>query len=307
MIITKKRIRNIDSYLSNFQEGESARIILRDIERFQDRLVSLGFNLELTVGSTVLPTIVGPVTDYNANGREEKLVNEPKETFYVAQLRTFKDWHRNEHTRLIDMPYERYRKRFHDAPSQELTILETSHGHKALSSEAIEINDENKSLILHTVNMFLEISSECEIVGEDFLSRQQTPITRLNWHILPQGQMPWQSMREPLTELLTKTNVENKEDALNRFEFMNNFSPDFVAIGNGAFNEYVIFGFRDRDLYVLENSKPGNATYIFSNDWQTLSQLTKAEILAEQLQEDRIIHTRRWKQIMRDKLLLEEN
>jgi len=306
MIITKKRIRKIDGYLPNFHEGESARIILRDIERFRDRLVLLGFDPELTVGSSVLPAVVGPVTEYNANGREEKLVAEPMETFSVMQSRIIYDWHRNSHLVTMIRDYKRYRTRFIDAPSQELTVLETNDGNKVLSSEAIVVSDENKPLILHIINVFLEISGECEVVGEDFLSRQQTLIRRLNWHILPRGQMPWQSMREPLTELLTKTNVENKEDALNRFEFMNNFSPDFVAIGNGAFNEYVVFGFQDRDIYVLENSKPGNATYIFNNDWQTLSQLTKAEILAEQLQEDRIIHTRRWKQIMRDKLLIME-
>lgn len=306
MIITKKRIRKIDGYLPNFREGESARIILRDIDRFQSRLISLGFDQELTVGSSVLPTVVGPVTEYNANGREEKLIDEPMETFSVLQTRTIYDWHRNSHLVTINRDYKRYRIRFLNAPSQELTILATNDGHKVLSSEAIVVNDENKPIILHIINVFLEISEECEVVGEDFLSRQQTPIRKLNWHILPQGQMPWTSMREPLTELLTKTNVENKEDALNRFEFMNNFCPDFVAIGNGAFNDYVVFGFQDRNIYVLENSKPGNATYIFNNDWQTLSQLTKAEILAEQLQEDRIIHTRRWKQIMRAKLLIEK-
>lgn len=305
MIITKSRIRKIDSYLTHFQEGESIKIILRDIERFQDRLISLGFDENMAVGSRILPAVIGPVTEYNANGREEKLVDEPKETFSVLQTRTIYDWHSNPHTVTGLRDYERYRTRFIDAPSQELSVVEAIDGSKVLSSDTIEINGGNKLLIQHIVNVFLEICNECEIVDVDFLSRQQTPIIRLNWRVLPEGQMLWQSMREPLTELLTKTNIENKEDALNRFEFMNNFSPDFVAIGNGAFNEYVVFGFRERNLYVLENSKSGNATYIFSNNWEMLSQYTKAEILAEKLQEYRIIHSRRWKQIMREKILLD--
>jgi len=73
-----------------------------------------------------------------------------------------------------------------------------------------------------------------------------------------------------------------------------------TATGNGGFNDYVVFGFNNSDSYVLENSFAGNATYIFNNDWKTLSQLSKAEILAENLQEYRLIHKRNWKQKIRE-------
>ena len=112
--------------------------------------------------------------------------------------------------------------------------------------------------------------------------------------------MPWEQLKEPLMDLLDKTAVESREDSLNRFEFINSFSPDFVATGNGGFNDYVVFGFTDKNLYVLENSFAGNATYIFSSDWQTLSQLTKAEILEENLQEFRLIHKKNWKRSVRE-------
>ena len=44
---------------------------------------------------------------------------------------------------------------------------------------------------------------------------------------------------------------------------------------------------------MFESPESGNAT-IFRNEWEAVSQLTKRQILQEQLQETRIIHTSRW-------------
>jgi hypothetical protein len=64
-----------------------------------------------------------------------------------------------------------------------------------------------------------------------------------------------------------------------------------------------VFGFTDRSLYVLENSFAGNATYIFDKNWEELSQLTKAEILAEKLQKYRLIHRIHWRRNIGDILV----
>ena len=130
----------------------------------------------------------------------------------------------------------------------------------------------------------------CEIVGRDYLSKVKTKIKKVNWHILPQGEMPWERLKHNLNEMLDTVKVEHKEDALNRFEFINKFAPNFVARGNGGFNDYVVFAFEDKNLFVMENAFAGNATYVFKDDWINISQLTKAQILKENLQEDRLIH-----------------
>ena len=38
----------------------------------------------------------------------------------------------------------------------------------------------------------------------------------------------------------------------------------------------------------------GNATYVFEENWEELSKLTKAEIIRGKLQKDRIIHRENW-------------
>jgi len=67
-----------------------------------------------------------------------------------------------------------------------------------------------------------------------------------------------------------------------------------MAVGLGGFSEYIVFGFTRKSRYVFESPETGNATYIFRNEWEEVSQLTKRQILQEQLQEARIIHTSRW-------------
>ena len=89
---------------------------------------------------------------------------------------------------------------------------------------------------------------------------------------------------------------------IDKCEFINSFQPDFRAYGKSGFKGYVIFGFTDRDIYVLESVYPNNATYVFGKNWGELSKLTKAEILNGNLQDVRIIHNNNWQQEIRDLL-----
>ena len=67
-----------------------------------------------------------------------------------------------------------------------------------------------------------------------------------------------------------------------------------MAIGKAGFSGYLIFGFTLRNLYICESAFYVNATYIFESNWEELSRMTKAEILNQELQKDRIIHREGW-------------
>ena len=69
-----------------------------------------------------------------------------------------------------------------------------------------------------------------------------------------------------------------------------------MAIGKGGFGGYFVFGFPKLDIFILESIYLGNATYVFGDDWQRLSQLTKADILNGQLHKERVIHRSGWKE-----------
>jgi len=297
MRVSQSKIQNVDKFLSEFKENENLYVILDNIDSFKDRLIQIGFSHSLPLGEKILPSsLCGIVSDFNANGKYEKLKDLPKETYYKTQSATIKAYGKHDVYITKQQPYKKYRVGLVEvAPSSELSILKDDNNEKIISSDILTLNENNKKVIKHIINLFLELFGECQIVDDEFLSRQKTKIKKVKWNILPQGIMPWVSLKKSLVDLLDKTEVKNKEDTLRRFEYLNSFSPDFLATGNGGFNDYVVFGFKDKNLYILENSFAGNATYIFSSDWETLSQLSKAEILAENLQEHRLIHRKHWR------------
>jgi hypothetical protein len=81
---------------------------------------------------------------------------------------------------------------------------------------------------------------------------------------------------------------------MERFHRVNGYEPSFVAVGRAGFKGYVVFGFPDLNIYILESTQTNNATYVFEENWERLSQMTKAEILNNELHKDRIIHRQSW-------------
>ncbi len=79
-----------------------------------------------------------------------------------------------------------------------------------------------------------------------------------------------------------------------RLEAINKYNPDFAAVGEAGFHGYIILGFKEKNLYTLESLYYGNATYVFGENWEELSKMTKAQVLNESLQKDRIIHREGW-------------
>lgn len=79
MLIQKKRIRNIDNYIPNF-DGRDIYIAhsLPDAGKTD----SIGFSSQRALGEEVLPKILGPITRFNANGKSVPDKTAPKETAY---------------------------------------------------------------------------------------------------------------------------------------------------------------------------------------------------------------------------------
>ncbi|MGL5765359.1 hypothetical protein [Cetobacterium sp.] len=79
----------------------------------------------------------------------------PKETFYVSRLWSWKDWGGNEHSKIILIPRERYQRKQISPPSIELIIGSDKNNNKYIYADTMIYNDENKSIILSTINIFL--------------------------------------------------------------------------------------------------------------------------------------------------------
>ena len=89
-----------------------------------------------------------------------------------------------------------------------------------------------------------------------------------------------------------------------RIRSITQYVPDFIAVGVGGFKDYVVFGFSNTAKFVFESPALGNATYVFKNDWQALSLMSKKQILDGSLHEARVIHNRRWRQSIKEAIQL---
>ena len=129
---------------------------------------------------------------------------------------------------------------------------------------------------------------------------------RLNWKILPPGDIPWSQLKQEMDPFIRKAPKGNQPVILYRLEMINKYQPDFRAVGHGGFNGYIVSGFKKKKIFTLESIFYGNATYVFGDNWEELSKKTKAEILNEKLQKERIIHREGWDSNI-DRLLSSNN
>lgn len=299
MIVTGRRIRNLNRHLGALADGENIIIGLSDLDRFEDQLNQFGFSDDPTDGDTLLPPATfGPVSRYNAEGRYIVHRDQPKETAYRQTEWHWEEWHgpydRVARSKIVDVPYERYPRTYDLPPSLEMTMTTDDAGNRALITPLTTFVEANHSQILHTINLFLEIFGECNIMDENLQSIHQPNIRRVNWKILPEGRMPWDQLKGALHPVIERAPQGNQPVIRYRLQAVNSHKPDFVAVGQGGFEGYIIFAFPERHLFVLECIHFGNATYVFGDDWEKLSQMTKAEILNNDLQQDRLIHRESW-------------
>lgn len=298
MIIRKKRIRTINNNVRGFRRGDHVVVALRDLDRFSNELARAGFSRNLEVGETVLPTAVGPISTFNAEGRYEIHKDQPKETAYRLGEWKWKEFRGRydtvEKSKIVEIPYKRYPRTFIDPPSIELTIAQDDVGNKVVRSTKHNFIESNDGFLIHIVNLFLEVFGECEILREDLTPMAPARLIRLNWEVLPQGRMPWSKLQRHLRPIVERQPQGNRAVIDKRHETISVYDPEFVAVGQGGFDGYVIFGFPSKRLYILESTQINNATYVLDSDWEDLSCMTKAELLDNNLHSERIIHRENW-------------
>ena len=289
MRIQQSRIQNPQTFLHSLPNGSRFQVILTNLEAHSTRLQKIGFSSELRPGEKLLPKVSGPISRFNADGKDVPQKDQPKETCYKTVFtRIFgRSW------QYVTRAYERYPRVHYDAPEEELTI-EVRNGQKVLISRELEYQPNQMDEIKHTINLFLELFGECDILSDVLVQLHAFNIERRNWRVLPQGEYPWEKAKDVLQNVTKMLPAWKREIVDARFELVTNFNPTRIVIGEAGFDGYVIFCFEKQNLYLLESRYTGNATYVFGENWERLATLTKKEILNGQLQLNRIVHTEGW-------------
>lgn len=297
MLIKQSRIKNL-SKLSFIKDNTLTRIGVTNIARFSDKYKTIGFPIELNAGQTVLPKVIGPITRRNSEGFIILNRDKEKEICYRMVEWTYNQWAgRGETVEVTEstvVPYKRYPRTILPPPSIELTVTNGNNNELIIVSPEFQFNKENDKLIIHIINLFLEIFGECQVFDSNKNSIAIPRLIRLNWEVLPKGKMPWEQRKNQIKKFIDKVRGDNKKVVIKRLETINKYNPDFTAIGNAGFSGYIVHGFIDKDIYILESIYTNNATYIFGDNWESISKLTKAEILNSNLHKDRVIHAKDW-------------
>ena len=306
MIISGKRKRKLDKRLLSLVEGEKVIVGLAFNEDIISLLPRIGFTDILNEGETVLPIYNGPISNFNSEGKYLIHRDQPMETAYRQREWTWEQWagyHETEtRTEIVDVPYKRYPRTFISPSSVELSIVKNSENKRYVVAPEQILDLSNPDKLLHIINLFLEIFGYCEVLSKDLKSYVLKNLQRLNWEILPPGKWPWNKIKDKILPIIKQTNRQKQVVIEYRLKVITKFNPEFSAIGRAGFRGYLIFGFPEKNIYALESLFTGNATYIFEENWEYLSKLTKAEILKESLQKDRIIHRKKWDHHINDLL-----
>jgi hypothetical protein len=304
VIIRAKLIRRLDRYLGGISPSATVVVGLPDLERHRTRLEEVGFSEDLAPGERVLPMAVGPRSKFNAEGDHIVHKDRPKERRVVGQ----REWHwkefrgRYDHedmSRIVDVERDCYPRTFVPPPSEELNVALKTNGEKVIVADPTPNDAAHASRLLHVINLFLELFAEAELLTQHLDGYIMGEVRRLNWTLLPEGQMPWEQLKEHLEPRIRRAPGGNQPVLRHRLDTINSYGPTLHAVGHAGFSGYVVFGFPDKGLFVLESIYYGNATYVFGERWEDLSRLTKAQILEGGLEEARLIHREGWSRAVR--------
>ncbi len=297
MIIAKKRIRSLDVNLPGVKPGTTLVFAVKDLGRHAANLVRAGFPNPMTTGVAVLPSARGPVSRFNAEGKYIVHRDRPKETVHHQRDWPHMEWHgpyQVEVNTSVAIPYKRFPRTRVEPPGTEFRLATTTSGELILCLDQIVYDEGNAAVCRHAINLVLEHFGECCVLDHNLDSIIQVEVKRLNWQVLPSGELPFAQIESILRERIPRFDSGKNSVFRNSLAYLNRFKPSFTAVGRAGFTGYVVFGFPEKNDFVCESIHNYNATYVFDSGWEKLSQLTKAEILDQGLQKDRIVHTSGW-------------
>lgn len=299
MRIEQKYIVNLERFLGSIPKGGKFRVIIPIANVSEARLVRAGCPLPASSGNTFLPSIIGKVSRVNAEGEWRVLRDQPKEPRYIRTVRwKWKQWvgrgEHEQHEDDRDIYRDCYPREFIEPQAAELTVLQSGEDF-VLASEILTNASATHERIKHVINLVLELFGQCEIVSADLKHYRPAVERRVNWQMLPPGEYPWDVLHGHLTKALKGRAESTTAIIFDRQATMRAYEPDEIWTGLGGFSDYVAYNFKKRKIVVLESIRRDNAIYVFGSDWQTVAQLTKAQVLSGKLHKERIVHSKGWK------------
>lgn len=258
-----------------------------------DELSLLGLQALPVESEAILPRAIGKHARFNVNGREKIQREIPMEQRSISYILQKTDRYGVLRQRDITRRTKMRQRRHVPAPYEYLEVSSLD-GALLVSSRVLSLESESQELILHIVNMFRELFNSYAITAADDQRASSVPLRKRHWKIVLDKQYSYEEARAILDQILILLPDRHRNAIERRVAIISEHRPDFLAVGQGGFSDYFVFGFTSIAKYLFESTNLGNATYIFRDDWKHLDQLTKKQIRDDDLQHARIVHDGAW-------------
>ena len=248
----------------------------------------------------VPPPTRGKYSSRNVNGYQVVRNDLPIEIHrHMAETPNWGDSCRGTHT--VWLPHKAYPRDLR--PPRELELIlycpdtNASRASFIIAARVDEVLAQASSdfdeRLLADLNLLQENLGACGVEPSCFSLDEYLRTLHLSWDILPPGSRDEAIQRLFQGKPATKS---QKELVGARYDFFQSLNPQKIIVGSSGFRRY--FGaLLEDDLVVFENIQYGNAIYVMYENWETLCQRTRIELLSGRLGEqfDRIVHRNRWK------------
>lgn len=264
----------------------------------------LGITLEndnLIFPTNLIPDVrVGTYSRTNVEGKEIVRKDLPKtlKTVYI-ETPNYGDWTKGSHT--VGQRREVYKRDIIYPKELELKIELLS---EELKSEKfftfrftvdILLNRKGKDFkedLLYSLNLLQENVGASNVFPNQADLAVYLKTINVSWEILPPGDR--ESVVMSILSRLKAPSKEIRNKLVQRYNLLSRLKPIAFISGSNGFRRYFGAQFSDK-LIIFENLEYGNAIYAMFEDWETLSKLSRLELLSGKREGFmRIVHKSGW-------------
>ena len=245
------------------------------------------------------PFSTGLYARRNLNGWEEKLRQQPKQPLTISNWAPSwnqSGWH------LVNRSIMAYPVRHHPAKLLTLSARVIEHIKDAVLvrfriDQPLHRDDpEFGNKVAFNLRLLREAVGDAHLFSADMSDEDFASLQYVDWELLPPG-----SADRVLARLASGRGVspERLKVAEERLRVLDRIGHDGYILGTGKFARYFGVRFGDR-LVALENLEYGNALYVFKENWEQLTHLSRSELIRRRDPGvHRVPHVLGWQSVVR--------
>lgn len=306
----KRNIRKLpESIQAKLEKDPKMDFVAGAVKCFSAMDISSGLLAHLGIGNNPVayplritpPFDMGRHSKKNRQGWEVIRRDLPQESFILSfDAPNFGDYAKGTHN--VSQTRWRYRRDIIPPPMLELVIEHlgsnddgdiilkaTVDAPSFTSSGKIDNTD-----LMFALNLLQENIGACDVFSRTASNVELLASNNVSWEFFPKGERLDEVMNK-LLEGASYITADQQFVMRERAKMFMDLGGQIIRCTTG-FTRYIAARFAD-DLVVLENFHYGNALYVLYDDWQTLSKLSRIELLRATTRHrfDRFIHRDGWK------------